>query len=446
MDLLMNQSTAPLANPSNSRTLLVLYLLAALGPFTVDLYLPALPALQDDLGATTVAAQLTLTAATIGVALGQLIVGNWSDAAGRRTPLLWSAGLHVAASVGVALAPDVGWVLVFRLLQGAGAAGSGVIASAVVRDLFDGQAFVRMVARLAIVSGFAPVVAPMMGAQILGWIGWRGLFGFVALYGAVVTALAVISLRETLAPDRRLKLQPRLLLVRYRGLMADRSFVGVALIGGLIVSGVLTLVTCSSYLLQETYGLDSQEYSIVFALNAVSFVTGTQLSARIIRRMTPHTVLTLTLPMLTVTGFAIIPASIADVGGITAATMGFMLAAGLSVPCLGVIGMGPNGHQAGTAAAFLGATSFGLAGLASPIAGAIGVESAIPMSLVIGATQAIAVVIMWCLVRPALSGHAAVTDGPVKLPVAHSSLPVAATPEPLNQEIEPSNASEGVER
>jgi putative copper export protein len=126
--------------------------------------------------------------------------------------------------------------------------------------------------------------------------------------------------------------------------------------------------------------------------------------------------------------------------------MGFMLAAGLSVPCLGVIGMGPNGHQAGTAAAFLGATRFGLAGLASPIAGAIGVESAIPMSLVMGATQAIAVVIMWCLVRPALSGHAAVTDGPVKLPVAHSSLPVAATPEPLNQEIEPSNASEGVER
>ena len=182
----------------------------------------------------------------------------------------------------------------------------------------------------------------------------------------------------------------------------------------------------------------------------MSFVIGTQLSARIIRRALPRTVLTVTLPMLAVAGFAIIPASSGDVSGITAATMVFMLAAGLSAPCLGVIGMGPNGHQAGTAAALLGATSFGLAGLASPIAGAVGVESAIPMSLVIGGSQTIGVVILWCLVRPALSRHSAVNGGPVKPPVAQSSLPVAAAPEPLNEfhdkNIQPTNASKAGER
>jgi DHA1 family bicyclomycin/chloramphenicol resistance-like MFS transporter len=437
MDSLMTQSTAYSATTSNRRTLFVLYMLAAIGPFTVDLYLPALPVLQHDLDATTVAAQLTLTAAAIGVALGQLIAGNWSDAVGRRTPLLWSAGLHVVASVGIAMAPDVGWVLIFRLLQGIGAAGSGVIASAVVRDLFDGQAFVRVVAQLAIVSGFAPVVAPMMGAQLMGWIGWRGLFAFVACYGAIVTVLAMLSLRETLPPERRLQLRPRVLVVRYRSLMTDRSFVGVALIAGLIVSGVLTLVTCSSYLLQGTYGLDSHGYSAVFALNAVSFVIGTQSSARIIRRAMPRTILTISLPLLTIAGFAIIPASSGDVVGITAATMIFMLAAGFSVPCLAVIGMGPNGHQAGTAAAFLGAVSFGLAGLASPIAGAIGVDSAVPMGLVIGTTQVIGVVILWVLVRPALKPRTGanhrVANPPVALPASPPDVTGSAessTPQP----------------
>lgn len=398
----MNKSAVSSANQSNRGTIFVLYMLAALGSFTLDLYLPALPVLQRDLHASTVAAQLTLTAATIGVALGQLIVGNWSDAAGRRTPLLWSAGLHLAASAGVALAPDIGWVLLFRLLQGAGAAGSAVIATAVVRDLFHGQAFVRMIARLAIVSGFTPVFAPIIGAQLMGSIGWRGLFALVACYGAVVTVLTMLALRETLPHERRLALRSRLLIARYRSLMTDRSFIGVALIGGLIVSGVFTLMTCSSYLLQGTYGLDSQGYSAFFALNAVSFVIGTQLSARIIRRAMPRTILTITLPMLTVAGFGIIPAASAGPVGITAATMVLLLGAGLSMPCLSVIGMEPNGHQAGTAAAILGAVSFGLAGLTSPVAGAIEVESVVPMSLVIGATQLVGLMILWCLVRPAL--------------------------------------------
>jgi DHA1 family bicyclomycin/chloramphenicol resistance-like MFS transporter len=388
------------AKPHN---LVALYLLAVLGPLTVDLYLPALPMLQDDLDASTVATQATLTATTIGFALGQLIVGNWSDAVGRRAPLLLSTSLHVVASAAIAISPGIEWALSWRFVQGMGAAGGAVIAAAIVRDLFDGHSFVRILARIAVISGLAPVVAPLVGAQFMEVTGWRGLFVFVACYGAAITVVAMLALQETLPVERRLQLRPRILAKRYRQLLTDTPFVGVALIGGLIVSGVFTLVTASSYLLQQTYGLGPQGYSLAFAGNAIAFVVGTQTAARVLRRVSPRTLLSITLPLSTAAGFAIIPASSTGVIGITAATVLFMLGAGLSVPCLQVIGMGRNGHQAGTAAALLGATNFGLAGLTSPLVGAMGVESAIPMGVMMGCTQLIALVLLYSLVRPGLS-------------------------------------------
>ncbi|MET0843763.1 MAG: multidrug effflux MFS transporter [Mycetocola sp.] len=385
---------------ANRPVLLVLGLLAALGPFTVDLYLPALPVIQASLDASTAATQFTLTATTLGFALGQLVIGNWTDAAGRRLPLLLATSVHVVASIGIVVSPSIEWVLAFRFLQGLGAAGSSVVASAIVRDLFSGVSFVKTLARLALISGLAPVVAPFIGSQLLELMDWRGLFGFVATYGAVVVVVAVFWLSETLPSERRLTLAPRAVAERYRGLLGDRVFVGVALIGGLMVSGVFSILTSSSFLLQETYGLDARGYSMVFALNAISFVMGTQACARVIRRVRPAMPLTVSLPLMVASGFAIAPASRQGVVGISIATVVFMLGAGATAPCLGVIGVGRNAHQAGTAAALLGATNFGMAGLVSPLVGAIGVDSAVPMGLVIGATEAIGVVLLWALVRP----------------------------------------------
>ena len=153
---------------------LVLGALTALGPFTIDLYLPAFPVLQSELGVSAAAVQLTLTGTMIGFGFGQLIVGPWSDKVGRRLPLILATGLHIAASVAAALAPDITWLLVFRLLQGFGAAAGGVVAMAMVRDLFGGKPLVRMLSRLALVNGLAPVLAPVIGSQMLAIMDWRG--------------------------------------------------------------------------------------------------------------------------------------------------------------------------------------------------------------------------------------------------------------------------------
>ncbi|MFV0634103.1 multidrug effflux MFS transporter [Demequina sp.] len=404
-----------MTSPTRS-TLVVLCLLAALGSLTVDLYLPALPRIQTELGATTAATQLSLTATTLGFALGQLLVGNWADAAGRRTPLIASTALHVVASIGVASAGSIGTLLAFRLVQGFGAAGSAVASMAIVRDLYSGSRFVEVLARIAVVTGLAPVLAPFLGVQLLSLMDWRGIFVVIAGYGALMLLIALVGLRETLPPQRRLPMHPRAIATRYAGLARTPDFLGSALVGGLIVSGVFTMMTASSFLLQETYALDSTSYSIVFACNAVAFVVGTQASARLVRRAGPYRVLRVSLPLVALAGFAIIPAAASGVPGITAATVVFMAGAGTVGPCTSVIAMGRQAHQAGTASAFLGAANFGMAGLTAPLVGVLGVESVAPMALLMGGCVAIAVAVYWLMierVRPASHDLASlVADSP----------------------------------
>ena len=378
----------------------VLCMLVALGPLTIDLYLPAFPAIAEDLAASTVLVQLTLTATTIGLAVGQLTMGPWSDVVGRRRPLLVATAVHVAASVGVALASDVGWVLAFRFLQGVGSAGGAVVTMAIVRDHFTGRPFVRVLARIALVTGLAPVLAPTLGSQLLRVLEWRGLFVCVAVYGLVALLLAGTALDESLPVARRGASDPRSVVARYRQVLGDRSFVGVALIGGLMVSGVFAYMTSSSFLLQEVYGLDANGYSAVFTANALAFVLGSQAVARILVRVTPRTMLAWALPVLAASGFCVALADRLGFGlpGIVVGTVVFHVAAGACGPCLGAIGMARHGARAGTAAAVLGAANFGLAGVLSPVVGAAGVDSAQPVGVAMGLVGTVAVVVLLVLV------------------------------------------------
>ncbi|WP_035776471.1 MFS transporter, partial [Arthrobacter sp. H5] len=182
---------------------LILGALTALGPFTIDLYLPAFPALQSDLQVSEAAVQLTLTGTIIGFAAGQLLVGPLSDKVGRRLPLIMATTLHVAASLGAALSTDITMLMIFRVLQGMGAAGGGVVAMAMIRDLFSGYPLVRMLSYMALVNGMAPIFAPVIGSQLLIVMPWPGIFWFLAGYGLLVIIAASGFIVETLPADRR---------------------------------------------------------------------------------------------------------------------------------------------------------------------------------------------------------------------------------------------------
>ena len=202
----MTTPTNPGDSLSRRRKLLYILMLGALtalGPFTVDLYLPAFPALEESLGVSEAAVQLTLTGTTIGFALGQLVVGPLSDKFGRRMPLILATAVHITASLGAALSTDIATLGFFRVLMGIGAAGGGVVAMAMVRDLFSGYAMVRMFSRMALVNGLAPILAPVIGSQLLLFMPWPGIFFFLAAYGTCVLIAAVFVVRETLPRELR---------------------------------------------------------------------------------------------------------------------------------------------------------------------------------------------------------------------------------------------------
>lgn len=380
----------------------VLGALTALGPFTIDLYLPAFPQVEADLAVSTATIQLTLTATTIGFAFGQLLVGPWSDKVGRRLPLILATSVHVLASLGVALAPDIAWLMAFRVLQGFGAAAGGVVAMATVRDLFGGYPLVRMLSRLALVNGVAPIAAPVIGSQLLLVMPWRGLFVVLAAYGVIVLIAASLLIVETLPPARRVDPGHASIGDRYRVLFADRVFIGVAIIGGMSFSGLFAYLSASPFLFQQVYGLDPQGYGLLFAVNSIGVVAGVQVSARLAKRIAPQWILSVSTLVLLGSAIAIIVLDLAGAGfwGTVVPLWFFITACGFGFPMVQALALANHGKEAGTAASLLGAMNFGLAGLLSPIVGLFGISNAVPMGVVMATTSVVSIASLWLIVRP----------------------------------------------
>jgi len=315
-----------------------------------------------------------------------------------------ATGFHILASVGAALSQDIVWLGVFRLLQGFGAAAGAVVALAMVRDLFGGKPLVRMLSRLALISGLAPVLAPVIGSQLLLVMSWRGIFWVLAAYGAVVILAVAFWIVETLPAAERHTIGHNTLAQRYRAVLSDRIFVGVAIIGAMTFTGLFSYLSASSFLFQEVYGFSAQQYGILFAVNSLGIVTGVQLSSRLMHRFNvgPQWIVAVSTVVLVITSAAIVLLDLAGAGlwGTLVPLWFFIAACGFTLPSVQVIALSAHGHEAGTAASLLGAANFGVAGLISPIVGVLGVGNAIPMGAVMGTTALVAIVVLWTVVRP----------------------------------------------
>ena len=381
---------------------IVLGALTALGPFSVDLYLPAFPLVEADLNTTVAAVQLTLTATAIGFALGQLFVGPWSDKIGRRIPLIVATALHIVASLGIVLSPDIVWVGVFRLLQGVGAAGGGVVAMAIVRDLFGGLPLVRMLSRLSMVSGLAPVLAPLIGSQLLRITDWRGIFACLAGYGVLVMLAAIFFLVETQPAARRHDLGHRTAKERYRALFTDRIYVGVVIVAGMTFTGLFGYLSSTSFLFQEIYGFTAQQYGYLFAVNSLGIVIGVQTSSRLAKIIGPQWILLGAVSLMFCAATTIVVLDSLHVGlfGILVPLWFFILACGFAFPCQQVLALDGHAGEAATAASVMGAVNFGLAGLLSPIVGLFGIHNAVPMGGMMLATSTVSLLVILFVIRP----------------------------------------------
>jgi DHA1 family bicyclomycin/chloramphenicol resistance-like MFS transporter len=381
---------------------LVLGFLIALGPLTIDMYLPALPTITGDLQTTAAAVQLTLTGTLAGLALGQLLVGPVSDAVGRRGPLLAGVAVHILASVLCVIAPNLAVLGTLRVLQGLGAAAAAVVAMAVVRDLFSGLNAAKLLSRLMLVMGAAPILAPTLGGITLNWTSWRGVFVVLALFGVAILTVTALALPETLPVERRRSGGVLGTIRDYGRLFTDRAYLGLILVAGLAMAAMFAYVAGSSFVFQEQYGLSEQQFGFVFGAGAVGLITATQFNVRLLRRWTPAQILVSALAFGAVAGLVLLLFAATGFGGLPGVLVPLWLvlaSAGLALPNAPALALSRHGEAAGTAAALLGAVQFGVGALAAPLVGVLG-TGAVSMALVIAGGMLASNVVLLLVVRP----------------------------------------------
>lgn len=398
-------ASAPVSTPDRpgtARLALTLGAFVALGPLTVDMYLPALPTIADDLGTSAATVQLTLTGTLVGLALGQLVLGPLSDALGRTRPLLAGTALHVVASLLVLVAPSIEVLGLLRFLQGVGTAAGAVIALAVVRDLFDGRAAATMLSRLFLVLGAAPVLAPTVGGELLRVTSWRGIFLVLAVYGAGLVVMGRLAVRETLPPERRRSSGVAGTLRAYRALFRDRVYVGLVLVAGLTMAGLFSYVSGSSFVFQDQFGLDEQQFGLLFGAGAVWLIAATQLNPLVLRRCTPAQVLVAGVAVGALAGAVLVALAATGTGGLWAVALPLwvvLFASGLALPNAPALALSRHGEAAGTAAALLGAVQFGVGAVVAPLVGVLG-NDAVAMGTVVVAALLLALAVLATVVRP----------------------------------------------
>jgi len=385
----------------NFRTTLILSALVAFAPMSIDMYLPALPALERYFSTDTASVQHTLASFFAGLAIGQLLYGPIADKYGRKPPLYFGLTLYVIASAACALAPGIGSLIVLRFLQAVSGCAGMVVARAMVRDLYDRQESARVFSILLMVMGIAPIVAPLAGGYLLTWFGWRSIFWVLALFGVACLVAVKWRLPETIPQD-----QPRIPLSKalgnYAALLADRRYLGYALSGGFGQAGMFAYISGSPFVFIDLYGVPAHYYGWLFGLNATGIVAFTQANRRLLLKYDSDRVL----DFGNLAGFLIcillLAAAVSNLAGLIGILVPLFFVVslrGLTFPNASAGAMAPFPEKAGSASALLGSVQFAISAVASAAVGVFHDGTAVPMAAVIGTCGLLAFVSYRLLVR-----------------------------------------------
>ncbi len=402
-------TTRPMSGPHRVRRhrLRVAFLLGcvtALGPLTVDLYIAALPTVAAELRAGDSAVQLTLTGSLLGMAVGQLVVGPLSDTTGRRRPLLLTIGGYLASSGLCAVAGTVEVLVAARLVQGFAGGAALVVALAVVRDLYSGRAAARLLSRLTIVSGLAPILAPPLGAQLLRLTSWRGVFVFLAVLAALLLWAVFRVLQETLPSSRR---RPRGLArtaSAAAGLGRDRRFIGLLTAKAMLMAAMFAYIADSAFVFQQVYGLSEGQFGILFGVVAGGIMVGGQLNAVLVHRARrPDLLVVVPVTVMALAAVVVLMGAVTDLFGLVGVVLPIavmMVALGVSNPTATALALSRHPRSAGTASAFLGSSGFVGGAVGAPMVGSVPASGAIPMGVVMVAFTTTALVVLLAVGRP----------------------------------------------
>ncbi|WP_411831676.1 multidrug effflux MFS transporter [Paenibacillus dokdonensis] len=380
---------------------LILATFSALGPFTVDMYLASLPQIAAFFGTSATAVQASLTTSLLGLGLGQLIMGPLSDIYGRRLPLLISMIIYILSSMGCAFAPSIEWFICLRLIQGGAASAGLVISRAIVRDRFSGVEMTKFISLLTMISNVAPLISPTAGSAVMSYSSWIGIFIFLGVLGIALTGITLWGLKESLPVMQRVPSSPISLIKNYNGLFRKRSFMGYALVNGILFAGVFAYVAGTPFIYQNIYGVSPQMFSILFALNGLAIILGSQLVKLLAGRVTESRLFLIGLIIAFISSAATLFIVLVH-GALSAMFISiflFALSIGIIGPISFTLAMESQGHIAGSASAVLGTLQFALGAVTSPLVGMAGENSAIPFGIVIFSTSLLSVIAYIVLIK-----------------------------------------------
>jgi len=388
----------PMTSSRFFRIALVLGLLSAIGPFAIDMYLPALPEIGSSLNAGIGQVQMSLTAFFISLGVGQLLYGPVADMVGRKPPLYFGLGLFALASIGCALATDVQTLIALRFVQGLGAAAGMAIPRAVVRDLHTGSDAARLMSMLMLVFSVSPILAPLAGSALIAFAGWRGVFWAVTLAAAIGLAMVATVLKETRLPVQRVESSLSSALRAYALLLRDAHYLGLVFIGAFAMAGFFTYLSNSSFVMIDHYGLSPTLYSVAFGVNAAAFFGAAQLNGPLcerfgIVRVVKASVLACGLVMLAMLGYFL-------AGGdrLVMLLVPYFIATafmGLVIPTTSVLALEKHGAIAGTASALLGTLQMLTGALVMAVVGLFTDGRPLPMVAGMAGGALVAVALTW---------------------------------------------------
>ncbi|WP_282936263.1 multidrug effflux MFS transporter [Paenibacillus sp. RC67] len=383
------------------RLALLLGLFSTLGPFTIDMYLPAFPQIVERFGTTASLVQLSLTACLLGLGIGQLVMGSLSDVYGRRKPLLISMVIYVVADLACAISPNIWLLILSRLVQGFVASAGIVISRAIARDMFSGHELTKFFSLLLLVGNLGPLVAPVTGSGVLALTSWVGVFIALALLGTYLLAMTKWSLQETLPIERRSPSDFTQQLRNYGSLLRDRSFTGYMLAQGIMIAGVFAYVSGTPFIYQNIYGVSPTVFALLFGSNGITLIIGSQLVGRMARRVSEQTFLLFGLWLAGAASIAVLLVAMfhGPLYALVIPLVFFVAAIGITSTAAFPLAMESQGHMAGSAAALMGVIPFLLGAVVSPLVGIAGESTAVPLGVIILTTSAAAMLSYFLLVK-----------------------------------------------
>ncbi|MGG1680253.1 multidrug effflux MFS transporter [Neobacillus sp. NRS-1170] len=377
--------------------------LGLLGPFTIDTYLPSFPTIVNDFHTTASLVQISLTSCLLGLGLGQLFIGPFSDVKGRRQPLLIFITLYLLASITCALAPNIYFLIVARLIQGFAAAGGLVISRAIVRDLFSGRELTKFFTMMVLVGNLGPIVAPIAGGGILAFSNWHGVFLALAIIGAVLLFTVALKLEESLPEENRVPSNLPQIMKNFGSLFKDRTFMGYALTQGFTTAGIFAYVSGIPFVYQNIYEVTPKQFSLLFGTNGLALIIGSQLVGRLADIIPERTFLKIGLAISTIAGLLLLIALLLKAPLFAVAVPIFFFVGSISIigtTCF-ALAIETQGHIAGSASALLGLLPFVLGSLTAPLVGIAGAYTGIPMGVIIFCSSFLAFLSYFVLVRKA---------------------------------------------